>query len=251
LIEQCAIFREGLINILASTQFRIVMAAASGGALQKDCSRETGRTLVIIGAGENAAATAKELEHAQMRYPSARCVVLNTHSDLSAVAAALRAGAKAYLLKSIEKETLVKTLEIVMLGETVLPAAIVSLVCDDLYDRQGNYRPDERRITDDRREQVSHRLSPREIGILHCLSNGDSNKLIARRFTISEATVKVHVKAILRKIHVGNRTQAAVWAVDHCARRVAAEGVLDCFKDVESNDAGKYAGFEGARRAAC
>ncbi|MFC6776525.1 LuxR C-terminal-related transcriptional regulator [Methylobacterium gregans] len=51
--------------------------------------------------------------------------------------------------------------------------------------------------------------------ILSCLADGQSNKLIARRFAIAEATVKIHVKGILRKINVQNRTQAAVWVLKH------------------------------------
>src|SRR5204863_8745959 len=57
-------------------------------------------------------------------------------------------------------------------------------------------------------------LSPREKAILRCLIEGDSNKCIARKIDIAEATVKVHVKAILRKIRVHNRTQAAIWGVN-------------------------------------
>ena len=51
--------------------------------------------------------------------------------------------------------------------------------------------------------------------MIRCLSQGKSNKLIARQWGISEATVKVHVKAILRKVHLKNRTEAALWARDH------------------------------------
>ena len=58
-------------------------------------------------------------------------------------------------------------------------------------------------------------LSVRETVILRCLMDGDSNKIIARKFDITEATVKVHVKAILRKIQAKNRTQAAIWAASH------------------------------------
>jgi two-component system nitrate/nitrite response regulator NarL len=58
-------------------------------------------------------------------------------------------------------------------------------------------------------------LSPRETQILRCLTQGVSNKLIARELGLSEATVKVHLKAILRKVKVGNRTQAAIWAQEH------------------------------------
>jgi two-component system nitrate/nitrite response regulator NarL len=58
-------------------------------------------------------------------------------------------------------------------------------------------------------------LSPRESQILSCLAQGNSNKVIARLHNLSEATVKVHLKAVLRKISVHNRTQAAVWAINH------------------------------------
>jgi two-component system nitrate/nitrite response regulator NarL len=56
-------------------------------------------------------------------------------------------------------------------------------------------------------------LTPRENEILGCLTEGASNKLIARQLGITEATVKIHVKALVRKIGVQNRTQAALWAV--------------------------------------
>ena len=58
-------------------------------------------------------------------------------------------------------------------------------------------------------------LSNREAEILHCLMQGAPNKIIARQLDVAEATVKVHVKAILRRISVANRTQAAMWAVEH------------------------------------
>jgi two-component system nitrate/nitrite response regulator NarL len=59
------------------------------------------------------------------------------------------------------------------------------------------------------------RLSARQQSILRCLIQGDSNKTIARKMAIAEATVKVHVKAILRRIRVHNRTQAAIWAMSN------------------------------------
>ena len=62
---------------------------------------------------------------------------------------------------------------------------------------------------------MTQRLSPREQSIMQCLIAGDSNKSIARKIDIAEATVKVHVKAILRKIRVQNRTQAAIWGMNN------------------------------------
>ena len=76
-------------------------------------------------------------------------------------------------------------------------------------------------------DTISPQLSPREKAILSCLIEGDSNKCIARKIDIAEATVKVHVKAILRKIRVHNRTQAAIWGMNNgwLAQKTALPGV--------------------------
>jgi two-component system nitrate/nitrite response regulator NarL len=64
-------------------------------------------------------------------------------------------------------------------------------------------------------DATAPQLSPRELVVLRCLTGGHSNKFIALKSDITEATVKVHVKAILRKIGVQNRTQAAIWGMNH------------------------------------
>lgn len=73
----------------------------------------------------------------------------------------------------------------------------------------------ERDTAVDERTELHRLLSMREIEILFCLAKGQTNKLIARRLNISEATVKVHVKTMLRKLSLANRTQAAIWALQH------------------------------------
>ena len=68
-------------------------------------------------------------------------------------------------------------------------------------------------VSSDEEGKCSPHLSARQTAILRCLIEGDSNKVIARKMKIADATVKVHVKTILRKIRVDNRTQAAIWAI--------------------------------------
>ena len=91
------------------------------------------------------------------------------------------------------------------MGEPVFPAALLGK-----FVSEGTQRP----AIPGARPSVSRPLSARETGILRHLARGESNKVIARQLDITEATVKVHIKAILRKIQVRNRTQAAVWALD-------------------------------------
>ena len=107
------------------------------------------------------------------------------------------------------------------MGGTVFPPAFLSFALDTKSDHGRKAAPadeNERAIfvvTDG--ATIAPQLSPREKSILRCLIEGDSNKCIARKIDIAEATVTVHVRAILRKIRVQNRTQAAIWAMNHQA----------------------------------
>ncbi len=103
-----------------------------------------------------------------------------------------------------------------MLGETILPPELLQLIgaaADDAAERADKPAAVQPVIANGL--DGAARLSGRERWILCCIVDGDSNKHIARRIGIAEATVKVHVKAILRKIQLRNRTQAAIWAVNN------------------------------------
>ena len=103
-----------------------------------------------------------------------------------------------------------------MLGVTVLPAAIMRVVGEEHeMVSQDNAAVPAAHTDVPAFDHMPQKLSHRETGILRCLMQGEPNKTIARQFAITEATVKVHIKAILRKICVRNRTQAAVWAHNH------------------------------------
>ena len=101
-------------------------------------------------------------------------------------------------------EPLIKALELVMLGETVLPKAILPLILE---------REDE--MVPAKLRDFAPQLSRRERLILRHLAEGLTNKVIASKTGIAQATVKVHVKSILFKIGVVNRTQAAIWAMNN------------------------------------
>jgi two-component system nitrate/nitrite response regulator NarL len=108
-----------------------------------------------------------------------------------------------------------------MLGATILPPAILSILLrqkGEVAASDAEMGADSRRSPTALREVSSTqppRLSGREQCVLRGLIEGSSNKIIARKYEIAESTVKVHVKAVLRKIRVNNRTQAAIWAMNH------------------------------------
>jgi len=147
------------------------------------------------------------------RFPRARLVVLSDQYTVEQVHLAFALSARGYLIKTINSSTLIKSLELVMLGESIIPSALLTRVVGE---HDVGIEADE----DDEDEEVveavapaSRALSAREVQILQCLVRGQSNKMIARNLDIVEATVKAHIKAILRKIRVQNRVQAAIWAM--------------------------------------
>ena len=122
--------------------------------------------------------------------------------SVAELGACLRMGARGYLLSTISKDALIHSLALIRLGETVFPSDLAHALMsggDGLNDAG-----EQRRLTE---------LTLREVDILQCLTEGLSNKQIARRLGIREATVKIHVKSLIGKLGVANRTQAALWGV--------------------------------------
>jgi two-component system, NarL family, nitrate/nitrite response regulator NarL len=226
LVEECTLFREGLKLILVPTPFQVTASAACLDELASLHSRGGDCRLLLVGTGEDHAAGAQRIRSALKHFPSALCVVLSDRYDPQAVNAAMDAGAVAYLLKSNGKDALVKALEMVMLGSTVLPTPSRRVEGSNKEEERPS-RGTETSAPDTLHDELTHHLSTREIDTLYGLHAGHSNKLIAREFAIAEATVKVHVKAILRKIRVANRTQAAIWAMQHLPHRPASAVRID------------------------
>jgi two-component system nitrate/nitrite response regulator NarL len=132
--------------------------------------------------------------------PQSRVVILSSRRDVPVIAAAFSTGADGYILTDISTDGLIGSLKLVMSGEKVFPTSILST-----SGGQGAANND----SAPRRTP----LSDREMGIVRHLAAGESNKAIAIALNIREATVKTHVKKILKKLGVANRTQAAVWAI--------------------------------------
>lgn len=210
LVEHSTLFREGLSKLLARTGFIVTTMVASADEIDTDNAPEP--ELIIIGTGDTDNGMEKNIRALKARFPNSRLVVLADQYNADEVHTAFRLSARGYLMKTISCSTLVKSLELVMLGESIFPSAILTRMADE----QGlDIEVDDEIVTEVAPISHSSRsLSTREMQILQCLVRGQSNKMIARNLDIVEATVKVHIKAILRKIHVQNRTQAAIWAVN-------------------------------------
>jgi two-component system nitrate/nitrite response regulator NarL len=124
-----------------------------------------------------------------------------------------------FCLAASAPDVLIRSLELVMLGEAVLPSEVLRSILDGSPQHLEQPRHDPAPEGPKPSDLMDCKLSAKETQVLSHLRDGSSNKIIACKLDITEATVKVHVKAILRKIGVANRTQAAMWASQHLPRQ--------------------------------
>ncbi len=132
--------------------------------------------------------------------PGARILVLTSYTDDDKVFPAIKAGALGYLLKDSEPHELLQAIRSVYAGEPSLAPTIARKLMRELQ-RPPDLPPAEQP------------LSEREVQVLRLVAQGLSNKEIADRIVVSERTVRAHVSNILNKLHLANRTQAALYAI--------------------------------------
>ena len=230
LVAPKTLLREGLASLLASTHYKPAISVSSVEELARGRRPEADKALFVVSrdaltrAGRDM--MVPELHLLKDQHPDSRVLVLSDIFNFADVVAALRAGANGYVLNTLTSEALVKSLDLVVLGETVLASEFAQAV-SDMRSRTLEIAipqqpaPPQALLTVEEPDQprqhcfepaLARQLSTRETAILSCLVNGDSNKRIAHDMGVAEATVKTHIKAILRKIRVKNRTQAAMWA---------------------------------------
>jgi len=199
LLCDSALLRAGLTHLLSGTSFTVVEGKG-------EAARAPG--LYIVDAGSSAQQMLNLVQQAK-QHASARVVVLANGFDLEAIQLAVSAGVDSFCLATSAREVLINILELTMLGEKVLPGSVVQSLLNQAPASSGASQLSSVQNLQDPRVG---KLSKRETVILHSLMGGDANKVIARKLEITEATIKVHVKSILRKIGAANRTQAAMWA---------------------------------------
>jgi two-component system nitrate/nitrite response regulator NarL len=203
LLSANAVLSEGLVRIFERVGWNIVCSRSFPDDSILGSLPIESDVLLIVDASDDFDAAVNLIEPLKLHYPNGRVTVLvGQHQiQLPQLLVAFRMGASAYLANCRTPEALIKSLELVMLGEAILPMTMLTDLLNHQHgrsDRRGNHLP---------------HLSAREVEIVRCLVEGNSNKVIARKMKIADATVKVHVKAILRKIRAANRTQVAIWAM--------------------------------------
>ncbi|MDF2095827.1 LuxR C-terminal-related transcriptional regulator [Aquibaculum arenosum] len=205
LIDRNRLLREGLKRMLSGSNVAVTEECADvAEAVQRDFSGWMPAIVLMEWVGPEAE-RANPVGEILTRWPGARVIVFGDSLNKSEMVMALRAGASGYLLKSMSLDALIHSLRLVLVGEVVFPTELAGqLVKEPLQSSSASFSLNHLDID----------LSPREIQILRCLVAGQANKLIARELSITEGTVKVHIKRLLKKINARNRTQAAIWALN-------------------------------------
>jgi len=215
LVDRSTLFREGLRTFLAGTRYP-AMAEAAELREAMDLIREgLAPGIIILDFMENNAYDLKAVREVRRLHPAGKIVLLANELSARKLIQALDSGIDACLAHTISADALLTYLDLVVAGERVMPVDLVRLLLAGNPDGgppRGPLSP--------------AGLSPREIEILGGLINGEPNKIIALRLGIAESTVKVHLKGLLRKIKVVNRTQAAIWAINNGLDYPNAEAAL-------------------------
>ncbi|RDI56817.1 response regulator transcription factor [Microvirga subterranea] len=218
LISESPLLQAGLEHLLADTRFVVGDHAAQN---RPDRPSPELPHLFIIISKQCSNRTIESVETIKATFRDAKICVMADDLDLSSALRAYEAGANGFCLTSVDRDVLTTSLDLMMMGEGLFPSRLLASASDHIPstpDREAE-RPfhggDQSLESMRAAGPTGQRLSAREGEILRGLMEGAPNKVIARQFGLSEATVKVHVKAILRKIGAKNRTQAAMWAADH------------------------------------
>ena len=218
LVGKSILLREGLAKILRSANFRILASVSCADDLLPSKLQSHQPLFLVVHTGDDFEAAVEQIELLRDQHPGGRIAIVADHYRLGELVSAFRAGANGYFVDIMTCDVFIKSMELVMMGETIFPPAFLSFVLDPEGTLLGETAPrdeNNQAMPIRTKNPFAPQLSTREKLILRCLIQGDSNKCIARKINIAEATVKVHVKAILRKIRVHNRTQAAIWGMNN------------------------------------
>jgi two-component system nitrate/nitrite response regulator NarL len=203
LIDDHALFRIGLLELLERRGIEVVDAVGEsdvGLRLARDCAPDV-VLMDLRMPGESGIELVRKM---RLQGIDRRVAMLTTSTDERDVIAALQAGVSGYLLKDMEPDDLVAALEGILAGQTVVAPELTGALA-----RAVRQEPETSAA-----EVAFSDLTPREMEILCHLAGGQSNKVIGHELGISEGTVKLHVKSILRKLAVRSRVEAAVLAVE-------------------------------------
>lgn len=199
LIDDHPMLRRGVKQLIGLAPDIQVIGEASSGEQGIAMAESLDPDLILLDLNMPGMNGLETLDHLRQKSLSGRIVVFTVSNLEEDVVQALKRGADGYLLKDMEPEELLVALQQAAAGEMVLSETLTPILAASL---RNNRNGSERDV---------NQLTPREQDILRLIAQGLPNKLIARQLDITESTVKVHVKHLLKKMKLKSRVEAAVW----------------------------------------
>ncbi|MGA7626793.1 MAG: response regulator transcription factor [Candidatus Acidiferrales bacterium] len=192
LVDDHPLLRQGLAALLADQSDMKLVSEASNGLEAIDQFRINRPDIVLMDLQMPGMNGIDAMIAIRSEFPEARFIVLTTYTGDVQIVRALKAGARAYLLKSLLHRELLETIHTVYAGHKRIPPEVAAKLADHAADDE---------------------LTPREIEVLRLIATGNANKLVADQLSITEETVKAHVKNILSKLDANDRTHAVTIAL--------------------------------------
>lgn len=203
IVDDHTLFRRGLRALIDSCERFEVVGEATDGLEGVKMQQQLQPDAVLLDLDMPVMRGLEALPQMMSHNPQQVVLMLTVSEDGGDLVECMRLGARGYLLKNIDTEFLLDSIEKAINGDSVLSPEMTSKLVTQL------------RRKEPVNLELKEPLTPREREILRWLARGNSNKLIARNLEVTESTVKVHMQNILRKLNLGSRVQAAVYAVEH------------------------------------
>lgn len=203
IIDDHPLFRKGVIQLIQTAEEFEIVGEASSGEEGIELAYTTQPDMILLDLnmkGMNGIDVLKVIKAAGI---DSRVIMLTVSDSAEDLVEALRAGADGYLLKDMEPEDLLSNIRNAGKGRMTLSDSLTGLLAHALKEGSRPKHPNEAGLTEQEGKILDH------------ISAGKSNKLIARELGITEGTVKVHVKHLLKKLNLKSRVEAAVWAVEN------------------------------------
>lgn len=200
LVDDHSIVRQGIRTFLETQPDLIVVGEAESGEVATQLAAELAPDVVLMDLSMPGLGGIEAIRQIKKISPHSQIVVLTSFQEDEYIFPTLRAGALSYVMKDIQARDLTDTIRQAHRGESILHPRVAARVVQELRGARKDT------------PNVFTELSDREMDVLRLIAHGDSNAIIAQKLSISEQTVKGHVSNILGKLHMTDRTQAAVFA---------------------------------------
>jgi DNA-binding NarL/FixJ family response regulator len=199
------VVRDGLVTLLRLLPGIDVVAAASDGEEAVQLVAEHHPDVLLVDLRMPRCDGVEATRRVRTEYPGTEVVVLTTYSDDDSVLGALRAGARGFLTKDADAESIGRALHAAAAGQSILDGEVQRRLIESTTPAPAT--PEVATAPDG--------LTPREVEVLRLIAAGLSNVEIARRLTVSEATVKTHINHLFAKANLRDRAQAVAYAYHH------------------------------------